>query len=409
MDPEEFFRKAGLKPRPLQLEVAKQLAEMLESGSVGLEAPTGFGKTITVLAAISLANAFPVTWRVRTYALARHIANQSLLFDLRPFIVAGRERTCPRAKELGPSLPFYCRYFRHKCSIFRSDLRNLELDALKHPVLSYEDLIDLIRGQACPYFSQMSVRADVYVTHYSNSLPLPSPEVVDEAHNVVKIQGLPLTRVREALAELGIDYNDYKELRYPRFFVEKSLPLILERLEKGSRLVSAPVLFNMLMGAETAWVEESQLFTLKIFRPKTPAIFISATLSPISKILRVPIIKVRQPRRHAFVATWLTTKFTDYDARMADRYDALIFLLRKYYGKIIVFATERVGALLHPTLSEDDLPLQSDWQGVLLLSPRGRWAEGVDVEADAVVLAGVPYPPPGTIKGLSPDDIVTIT
>jgi DNA excision repair protein ERCC-2 len=400
----EIFRKAGLKPRPLQLEAAKQLAEMIDTGSVGFQAPTGFGKTLVVLAALISSSHLPAVWRVRTYALARHIANQAMLIELKYFIAGGRERTCPLAKELGPSLPFFCRYFKYKCHYFRN------LSSELPEATSYEELVASgISG--CLYYRQLNTDAKLIITTYNVALPFQRDvDVIDEAHNAIRVQSLPLTRVREALAELGIDdYGITKELRYPGFFVEKELPIFLERLDKNVKMVSAPVLFNMLMGAETTWIDEGQLFALKIVKPKTPTIYVSATLSPLAKILRIPVIKVPQPRRDAFVTTWLTTKFNEFDVFMGKAYGDLIFLLRKYFGRILVFASERVGALLHPTLSEDDLPLPPNWEGVLLLSPRGRWAEGVDISADAVVLAGAPYPPPGTIRGLSHDDFVVIT
>jgi DNA excision repair protein ERCC-2 len=36
----------------------------------------------------------------------------------------------------------------------------------------------------------------------------------------------------------------------------------------------------------------------------------------------------------------------------------------------------------------------SDWKGTLLLFSRGRRSEGINVEAEAVVIAGAPYLPP---------------
>jgi len=170
----------------------------------------------------------------------------------------------------------------------------------------------------------------------------------------------------------------------------------------------------MLSRSQAAWVEEGELHLLHVYRPRGRALYVSATLTPLERFLKVPVIKVPPARRlRALLLTWLTTRFDLYDARMAERYNDLLFLLRKHFAKILGFATLRVASLLHCDLSEEDLDfISDDWQGVLLLSPRGRRAEGVDLRADAVIMAGAPYPPPyATLKklGLSLDDLMLIT
>jgi DNA excision repair protein ERCC-2 len=222
-----------------------------------------------------------------------------------------------------------------------------------------------------------------------------------------------MRRVKEALAELSVPFSALSEISEPALFADKYLPMLIDALESDRKLLVAPRVFAQISRAQAAWVEEGELHLLHVYRPRGRALYLSATLSPFERVLRAPVIKVPPTRRRrALVLTWLTTRFDAYDSRMAEKYNDLLFLVRKYFSKILGFATQRVASLLHYDLAEEDLDLLSDdWQGVLLLSPRGRRAEGVDVRADAVIMLGAPYPPPyATLKkiGLSLDDLMLI-
>jgi DNA excision repair protein ERCC-2 len=230
----------------------------------------------------------------------------------------------------------------------------------------------------------------------------------------VEIRGIPLHKLKEALAELQIPFRALSEINEPQLFLNNYLPHMLDALEAGRRLNVAPKVFATISKAQTAWVEEGELHLLHVYRPRGRALYVSATLTPLERFLKVPVIKVPPARRlRALLLTWLTSRFDLFDARMAEKYNDVLFLLKKYFSKILGFATLRVASLLHCDLSEEDLDfISDDWQGVLLLSPRGRRAEGVDVRADAVIMAGAPYPPPyAALKrlGLSLDDLMLIT
>ena len=388
----EIFASAGLKPRPLQLQVAIELVRQLDSSpvGVGLEAPPGFGKTLTVLASFILSDVFPIIWRVRTYPLAKHIAEQCSLLNLRYFVVAGREKMCLMKHE---GMHYLCRYLRHKCPYFGA------ISQVPDDVFDYAELRERIHN-ICPYYAQLAIRAQVYIGVYKLGLPLPRQiEVLDEAHNIVGVKSLPLSVVYDALKEIQMPKNYLDRIvEHPRAFSEEILPIVLKYIDEGKKLFVAPKLFTMFSNVEVAWIDGSELYFVERYIPRVRAVFISATLSPFAEIFRIPIIRVPVYRtRRAYVTTWLTTQFWEYDIAMAQRYNDLLFLLRKYCRKILVFATERVATLIHYDFYEDDLDmdtLKNDWSGVLLFKARGRRAEGVDVHADCVVIAGVPYLPP---------------
>jgi DNA excision repair protein ERCC-2 len=383
---------------------------MLDSGSVGLEAPPGFGKTLVTLVALTSRNDFPTLWRVRTHALAKHIAEQCALLNLRFFVAAGREKMCLATHER--EMRYLCRYLRHKCPYYGIS------EVPSDDVFDYVELRERMRAAqraSCPYYAQLFVKSQVYIGVYKLGLPIPREiEVLDEAHNLIEVKSLPLSIVYDALKEIQMPKNSLARIiEHPRAFAEEMVPIVLKCIDEGKKLLAAPKLLTLLSRAEVAWVEEGEVHFIERYIPRVRAVYISATLSPFAEIFRVPIIRVPARARRAYVTTWLTTQFQEYDCIMAQRYNDLLFLLRKHFRRILAFATERVATLIHYDFDEDDLDtLEDDWSGVLLVKARGRRAEGVDLEADAVISIGAPFPPPfartRTI-GLSLETLTVIT
>jgi DNA excision repair protein ERCC-2 len=386
---EEFFNRAGLKPRPLQLEAAEQLAEQfLSSPTVGFQAPTGF---------------FPVVWRVRTFEIAKRIAEDCALLNFPFYIAAGRERLCKLYKQYGDNVHLFCRYLRYKCPYYR---------AISVPyATSYEDLKASIKD-VCPYFSQTFVNADVYIAPYGLSLKFNSNlTVIDEAHNyLMQIDSFPLSRIKELAKEVGVNLNIYDTFD-PQKIYDLLEPHIIEKLERGEKIMNGDV-FTRLRGS-LGWIDGPNAYILRLTRPRR-AIFVSATLEPLSRLFNFSLIKVPVVKHKAFVLTWLSTQFESYDVSMANKYNSVIFLLRKYFERILVFSTMRVATLLHYDYDEqylDRVNNVNDWRGVLILHSRGRRAEGVNLSADVVLVAGAPFPPPEVRVervGLSKEDLVSI-
>jgi DNA excision repair protein ERCC-2 len=409
LNPEEFFRKAGLKPRPLQLEAAKQLAEMIDTGSLGFQAPTGFGKTITVLAAISLANAFPVTWRVRTHEIAKRIAEDCALLNFPLYIAAGREKLCPLKEEYKSNTYYFCRFLKFKCPFFKG-LSSIKPENIFS--VDYDQLLRKLKGtEICPYYAQLYQQAHVYIIPYSLGLSFDvNLEVIDEAHNMVlDVYSIPEAKLREALAELDIHYEPTGDL-IQQAFIETAQMKIVELLEQGKMPLIAGRVIAMLAMGTFIWREEGEIHILKFIRPRKRTIFVSATLEPLQKIYNIPVLEIPVQRKpEAFIATWMTTRFHEWDYKMAKEYNDLIFLLRKHFQRIVVFATKRVARSLRADYVEE---APKDWKGVFLLFSRGKKGEGVNIESEVVVVAGAPYLPPFIHVeklGLTHDDVATIT
>lgn len=404
---EEFFEKVHLRPRPKQVELATQIAERFD-GPLGLEAPTGFGKTLTILSAMYAREEFPILWRVRTHDLARHIANQAAMANLTFYIAGGREKLCPLFDEHRNDIHIFCRYFKYKCPFYK-------------PFTSVPDVYefgDLVKvRETCPYYLQLFLNRDVIVAPYKLGLPFNvNAEIIDEAHNyIIDIQSIQLHHLKEAFKELSMD----KELSMtgfyeidPRKLYELAMPKLLEIMERGQKPILAPKVLSKLSNAYIGWVEDNEVYLLSFHRPRLKTLFVSATLGPLASLIKIPILRVEGPKIPAVVATWVTTRFRDFDVTMAHRYNDILFLMRKYFRRIVVFTSSRVASLLKFDYGEDDLPnLSGDWEGVLLLYSRGRKSEGVDIEGDAVLIAGAPYLPP-TVKlsrlGISQEDLATV-
>ena len=391
MNPEEFFKRAGLKPRPLQLEAAKQLTEMIDTGSVGFQAPTGFGKTITVLAAISLADAFPATWRVRTFDIAKRVSDDCALLGLPFYIAAGREKLCPLKEEYKSNTYYFCRFLKFKCPFFKG-LSSIKPENIFS--VDYDQLLRKLKGtEICPYYAQLYQQAHVYIIPYSLGLSFDvNLEVIDEAHNMVlDVYSIPEAKLREALAELDIHYEPTGDL-IQQAFIETVQMKIVELLEQGKMPLIAGRVIAMLARGTFVWREEGEIHILKFIRPRKRTIFVSATLEPLQKIYNIPVLEIPVQRKpEAFIATWMTTRFHEWDYKMAKEYNDLIFLLRKHFQRIVVFATKRVARSLRADYVEE---APSDWKGVFLLFSRGKKSEGVNIETEAVVIAGAPYLPP---------------
>ncbi|MEM3982526.1 MAG: helicase C-terminal domain-containing protein, partial [Thermofilum sp.] len=364
------------------------LAGLLESGgAVVFTAPPGFGKTLTVLVALKAAKLLPAAWRVRALALARRVADDAALADLHAEVLPGREKVCPYALTLGSDVHEWCRVKRDECGYFAA--------------------------RSCPYFFHPS--ADVYVIAYFRRSPPRVIDIWDEAHNLLAPREICIdaevvvessVELRSVNSELASRVRALASIeREGEVAVEEDIvtalyAAYLKLLERGEGRTATGKLFRALR-AQSVYVEGGRLCGASITIPrKRPALFVSATLLPDllgGKVVEIPWAK----KYRATVVEGLTTRYDKFSEREVRGYGKLIWDLRKRYERVLVFATERVARVLAKfadMYEPADLP--SEWKGVLLLHTRGRFAEGVDIRADVVVMAGAPFPPPWVAEKL---------
>ncbi|MCC6050084.1 MAG: hypothetical protein LM580_05225 [Thermofilum sp.] len=347
-------------------------------------------------------------------ALGARIAEDAALWKLMTFTAAGREKTCPLAEEKGDSIHDFCRYFRHKCPYAR-------LPPTPPLAASWEELV--ARGERegwCPYFAQDYVEADIVVQSYYRRRRPARAIVIDEAHNLLVPEEREFTigrlaeavaaarergaseRLQRALAQL-LRYALIKDgdLDVNLFVSEEGVDevrrLHYQALEEGDRRLKVLV---DLMRASAVYVEGEKLHLYKppLSIPHRPALFVSATLpSEAARFLQVDA-ELRIPwsvKPKAQIVEDVTTKYEEYGADMAHRYKKLLIEVGKQYKRVLVFAaSERVARDLRSWVQYEECIPPQDWEGILLARARGRFAEGVDMPADAVVLAGAPFLPP---------------
>ena len=403
-------------PRHGQAGTAERLAELVEQGlRVLFSAPTGWGKTHAVIAALVGAKALPALWLARSLALGERVAEDAALWKLHAFTAAGRERTCPMAEEMGDAVHDFCKYFKHKCPYAR-------LPPSPPLAADWQELA--IRGREggwCPYYAQDTIPSDIVVqSYYKRSRRLARAVVVDEAHNLLtpEEREYALGRLAEAVAaarERGASEKLVRGLssllRYALikdgdldvslFLQESDLDelrkLYFTALEEGDRRLKVLV---DLAKAAAVYVEGERVRAYRppLSLPFRPALFVSATMPPEAATFLQAEVEVRVPwasKPKAVIAEDVTTKYEEYSAEMALRYKKLLIEVAKRCKRVLVFAaSERVARDLRAWVQYEECIPPEGWEGVVLLRARGRFSEGVDLEADAVVIAGAPYLPP---------------
>ncbi len=404
-----IFEKAGLKPRSGQIEAAETIASLLVEGrSLAFVAPTGFGKTLSVLAALVASGRLPVVWRVRSLTLGLRVGEDAALLGLKSFTAAGREKTCPLAEEKGSDVHEYCRSYRLNCRYF------LETDFSKKLVAS--SWVDLLDVKGCPYYLQDRAMesADIVIQSYYRRSPRFYRAIVwDEAHNLLvpKENCVTVSILREAALELRTIGEDQLARLLsniePRdegtFVIEESTILRLysayrKLLAAGYGRTATGRVYRVL-GSEAVYWESGRLCGARlspvIAKPNT--IFMSATLPypellGVDEVVEVPWVR----KRTIYIAGWLTTRYRRFE-QYIEEYGYLLSALKFRLPKVLAFATRRVALKLrrHVTYYEPELKIiPSEWNGIMLLHSRGRFAEGVDIRADVVVVLGAPYLPP---------------
>ena len=189
------------KPREGQEDLMNFVRE--NEGNLLIEAPTGFGKTPTVLAAL-LEKGYRILWTVRTgNETDRPIEELKNMNDFYGLSLRGKRDMCLLARNIGEmnyeEVQYLCSKRRKECPYYQN-LNYVDIDEfLKSPLLYSEILKKAEKSKICPYFLQFMLIdfSDVislsynYILHPSliwvirkrfdfSSTAL----VIDEAHNL---------------------------------------------------------------------------------------------------------------------------------------------------------------------------------------------------------------------------------
>ncbi len=202
------------RPRPHQVEVARRIREALRRGNVLLHAPTGFGKTPVVLAALLpfLEKGYRVVWAVRTGSETDRPIEELKVFrerlgvDVLALSYRGKRDMCLLAERYGRGLDYtevsyICSRERRRCPYYKAFKSEFDPTPFEERgALTYSDIYELARAQGvCPYYAERELlRAAQLVSLSYNYVVSPRLEwsirrlfpyseailVVDEAHNL---------------------------------------------------------------------------------------------------------------------------------------------------------------------------------------------------------------------------------
>jgi len=206
-----------------QLELAESIAEVVKSGgSIVVRAPTGYGKTVSVVYGLLLGGARRVIYTVRTINEIDPVLRELKLFDVDYSILISARRTCPvMVKPESPPLPhedFWrnCAILRARglCSYYRRALEKAgEIwgYARRYPLPRALRLLrDIAKVyEACPFFAMLLLAESA--TFIVATYPYVFREdiagevlggnlgdyvlVVDEAHSLINAQSIVERRV----------------------------------------------------------------------------------------------------------------------------------------------------------------------------------------------------------------------
>jgi DNA excision repair protein ERCC-2 len=240
------------KPRPGQLEVARAIAESVRRGEVFLlNAPTGFGKTVSVLYGLLLAGVERVLYLVRTRNEIEPVLRELHRLGVERFsFLYSARRMCPllRGEKLSTEdfwetcrllrLRGECLYYNNFTETSEETIRAI-VEGVE-PRTPQKIVSALSSAGLCPFFSLKLIaldsqiivatypylfREDIFTSVFEPLTYSDFVVVVDEAHSLLNIQSMLEARI-------SLENLYAAEAEVERYKLPRELGLKLERLAK---------------------------------------------------------------------------------------------------------------------------------------------------------------------------------
>ena len=412
--------------------VVKIIDALRRSGYAALQAPTGWGKTVTALFAIEELRAKPTLWLEPRLATELHVYQHAVDMGLRVIATAGREKLCL----YGYSNIDFLRGVCHSCRFNR--LVSLgELDDFG--VLSTLDFGRLREvGEQmgiCPYrlqsFLERFYGYDLVIAHFGRAGKLvksvrPKLIIVDETHNTA----LPVIHRVDARAlrlllvdKLGFEEGEALRLiRNPeslRIVLRELVDtLILEAVDDNDARQIVEDLLAML-NAQIWFYDEGDEALVGLEIPSiganVPTLFMSATLPP-SLLSTANTIVVK---RGWSVPIRIDDRFALTMENIERRKGEIAKHVSKYLepGTIVFTTLSREDLITGDVIWEDELEGKSpcDFKNkTVVLRTFGRYIEGVNLDCfSRLVMLGYPLLQPTIMKrlearGINEKDFITM-
>ena len=415
-----------------QREVAKRLVEVLKTHPVvGFQAPTGWGKTPTVLEVVEEFGG-PALWLAPRLAIAHHVYVHAVRMNMRVIATAGRERLCAYNHSMVDFLRGVC----NRCPLNRP----VSINGLKYGSMDFGEVRSVAESLGvCPYRMQGVLERygnyDLVISHYNRIQRLralrPKLIVVDESHNVAipRMHEVRAGALEVVLEKLGFGRDEISAyIRSPETLkvvlgeLIDSLVYIVEDVDDALRPVVEELL-SMVLGAQVWYYNETEGSIVGLELPSiaditnthSRVLFMSATLPP--SLLSLPNVIVR---RNWSIPVRLDARYAITVETIQRRRDELVRYIGDKYLKpnTIVFTTSAREVLLSDrdeVVWEDELgsdPCQYK-EGIVALRVFGKYNEGVDIGCfDNVVVLGYPILPYAMerlkARGITEEDFTTM-
>jgi hypothetical protein len=416
-----------------QREVAKRLVEVLKTHPVvGLQAPTGWGKTLVGLAVIEELNARAL-WLTPRLSIGVHVFHHCGALGLKCLATAGRERLCT----FGYSNIDFMRGVCHRCSLNRP----ITLEE----VSGVDDSMDFGRVrevaevlQLCPYKLQALLERyrdyNVIISHYNRARKLvntlrPRLIIADEVHNVALpvIHRVSTKELRFLLEKLGFEEDEALGLvRSPetlRALLQEMVDSLIYVIDEDGE--ARPIVEELveMLGSSIWYYDESEDAVVGLEVPELPRtdakmLLMSATLPPslagdpnVIIVRRGWAVPVRIDSRYVLTYENVRKRREEIGRYVAERY------LRP--STVVFTTTAREDLLLlnnkDGIIWEDELEGRTpcDFKNeTVVLRAYGRYAEGINLDCfDNLVLLGLPALQPTAMhrleaRGINPRDLI---
>jgi hypothetical protein len=407
-----------LRLRGDQKGVVEEIINALRSsGFASLQAPTGWGKTVTALFAIEELKVKPTLWLEPRLATELHVYQHAVDMGLRALATAGRERLCLH----GYSNIDFLRGVCHSCKYNRL----LTLDELD----DFGVFADMDFGRVrevgeqmgiCPYklqsFLERFYGYDLVIAHFGRASKLikavrPKLIIVDEAHNLAlpAIHRIDARALRLLLVDkLGFEEGEALGLiRNPeslRIVLRELVDtLILEAVDDNDARQIVEDLLAML-NAQIWFYDEGDEALVGLEVPSmganVPTLFMSATLPP-SLLQNAIVVK-----RGWSIPVRIDDRFALTIENIERRKSEIAKHVEKYLepGTVVFTTLSREALLSDEVVWEDELEGKSpcDFKNkTVVLRTFGRFVEGVNLDCfERLVLLGYPLLQPTIMKRL---------
>jgi hypothetical protein len=422
-----------VEPREDQREVVERVINALrDNGFSALQAPTGWGKTITALFTIKELNAKPSLWLEPRLATELHVYQHAVDLNMRVIATAGREKLCLH----GYSNIDFLRGVCHSCKYNRL----LTLDEFGgfgvFANIDFGRLREVGEQMSiCPYklqsFLEKYYGYDLVIAHFNRVGKLikavrPKLIVVDEAHNTVlpTIHRVDVRALRLLLVDkLGFEEGEaYRLVRSPeslRAVLRELIDTLIYTVSEDNDM--RPIVEDLLamLNAQIWFYDEGDEALVGLEVPSmdanVPTLFMSATLPP-SLLSSTNVIVVR---RGWLIPVRIDDKYALTMENIERRKSEIAEHIKEYLqpGTIIYTTLSRESLLGDDVVWEDELGNKTpcDFRDrIVALKAFGRFVEGINLDCfSRLVILGLPLLPPNVMqrlraRGVDEDDFVVM-